>query len=85
MVTVYTMKYCPYCARAKELLSQRSVPFTEKMLIKDDDPLWDELYKISGMKTMPQIFFQDQCIGGYRELAALDQKDSLQSLVLSKG
>jgi glutaredoxin 3 len=84
MVTVYTMKYCPYCVRAKELLSLRGVPFTEKMLIEDDDPLWDDLYKLSGMKTMPQIFFQNKCIGGYTQLAELDRKDGLQSLILSK-
>lgn len=78
------MKYCPYCVRAKELLTLRGVAFIEKMLIEDDDPLWDDLYKMSGMKTMPQIFFQDRCIGGYRELSLLDQLDQLQSLILSK-
>jgi glutaredoxin 3 len=79
-VIVYTMDYCPYCLRAKELLKQRGVPFQEKLLAMDDDASWDELEKKSGMKTMPQIFSGDQLIGGYRELAALDQKDQLASL-----
>lgn len=79
-VTVYTMEYCPYCLRAKQLLSQRGIAFKEISVPMDDDAQWDALYKRSGLKTMPQIFAGDRLIGGYTELAALDQKDSLSSL-----
>jgi glutaredoxin 3 len=79
-IVVYTMDYCPYCLRAKELLKQRGVAFVEKLLPMDDDAAWEELEKKSGMKTMPQIFSGDQLVGGYRELAELDQKDQLASL-----
>jgi glutaredoxin 3 len=79
-VTVYTMDYCPYCLRAKELLKQRGIAFQEKLLSTDDDAAWDELEKKTGMKTMPQIFADEKLIGGYRELAELDQKDRLTSL-----
>lgn len=79
-VTVYTMEYCPYCLRAKELLKRRGIAFKEVLVPMDDEKQWDELEKRSGMKTMPQIFAGDRLIGGYNELSALDQKDSLASL-----
>jgi glutaredoxin 3 len=79
-VTVYTMESCPYCLRAKDLLKQRGIAFQEKLLPMDDDGAWEELEKKSGMKTMPQIFSGETLVGGYRELADLDQKDQLASL-----
>ncbi len=79
-VTVYTMKFCPYCERAKALLKQKSIAFKEVMVADDDDAMWDELYKKSGMKTMPQIFHKEKVIGGYTDLAELDKKDGLASL-----
>ena len=79
-VTLYTMNYCPYCVRAKQLLTQRGISFKEILVADDDDAEWDRLYKLSGMKTMPQIFFGSQIIGGFNDLQALDQKDELKSL-----
>lgn len=80
-VVVYTMKNCPYCVRAKQLLTQRGVPYTEVLVPEEDDAKWEELYQRSGMRTMPQIFNGTQLIGGYTDLAALDQKDQLKSLL----
>jgi glutaredoxin 3 len=80
LVTVYTMNFCPYCKRAKELLGQRGIAFKEVLIPEEDEAQWDELEKRSGMKTMPQIFNGDQLIGGYSELSALDGKDKLVSL-----
>ena len=79
-VTVYTMQSCPYCERAKALLKQRGIPFSEKLVPMDDDSQWDALYKLSGLRTMPQIFKGDSVIGGYSDLAELDGKDQLVSL-----
>jgi glutaredoxin 3 len=79
-VTVYTMEYCPFCVRAKDLLKRRGVEFKEVMVPTDDEAQWDELEKKTGMKTMPQILHGDQVIGGYQDLASLDQKDQLASL-----
>jgi glutaredoxin 3 len=79
-VIVYTMNYCPYCIRAKQLLNQKGVPFEERLVADDDDIEWDRLEKLSGMKTMPQIFHGDQLIGGYNDLAVLDQKQGLSHL-----
>lgn len=79
-VKVYTTEYCPYCQSAKRLLNQRGISFEEIKLSEDDDQAWDELSARSGMQTVPQIFHGEKLIGGYRELAALDQKDQLSSL-----
>ncbi len=79
-VQVYTMDYCPYCERAKSLLKKRGVEFQEIRVADDDDAKWDELYRLSGMRTMPQIFHGKKVIGGYTDLAAQDAKDQLASL-----
>jgi glutaredoxin 3 len=83
-VTVYTLDYCPYCERAKALLKQRGIPFEEVRVAEDDDAKWAELYKRSGMRTMPQIFSGEKLIGGYTELAEQDRKDQLKSLAALK-
>lgn len=74
------MDFCPYCLRAKSLLTQRGIAFQEVHVDEDDDAQWDALYEKSGMRTMPQIFHGDRVIGGYTELAALDAQDRLESL-----
>ena len=79
-ITVYTTDSCPYCVRSKALLKERNIPFTEVKIGWDDDAQWDALYVKSKMKTVPQIFNGDTLIGGYTELAAIDQKDQLESL-----
>ncbi len=79
-VTVYTMEGCPYCERAKALLTQRGIDYQEKLVPLDNDAEWERLYKLSGMKTMPQIFCGDILVGGYTELAALDAQNRLSSL-----
>lgn len=79
-IKIYTMEVCPYCVRAKALLKQRGLEFEEVLLDDSDDAAWEELYQRSKMKTAPQIFYGDKLIGGYTELAALDQKDGLTSI-----
>ena len=76
-VTVYTTDNCPYCINAKALLTKRGIPFEEKLVKLNDYESRDELQQKSGMKTFPQIFLNDQIIGGFSELAVLDQKDEL--------
>lgn len=68
-VTVYTMKYCPYCESAKRLLKEKNIPFEEKMVAEDDDATWDRLEKETGYKTMPQIFIDGKFIGGFAQLS----------------
>jgi len=79
-VVIHTKSYCPYCHQAVALLKKRGIPFTENVLDPYDSAAMNELTKRSGMRTVPQIFADDELIGGYDELAALDRKDNLESI-----
>lgn len=79
-ITVYSMQNCPYCVKAKNLLTQRGVKYDVVMIDDWSDEEWDALVKKSGMKTVPQIYSDDQLIGGYTQLAEVDAKDELSSL-----
>jgi glutaredoxin 3 len=79
-VVIYTKSSCPFCVRAKNLLSQKGVPFEE--IYMDDRP--EEYVKLkerTGMMTVPQIFINDELVGGYTDLAALDQDSKLDAML----
>jgi glutaredoxin 3 len=80
-VKVYTADPCPYCDRAKALLRARSVPFEEIHVDRNDPEAWQSMIERSGLKTVPQIFIGDRCIGGYTDLAALDQSGEFLKLL----
>ncbi len=75
-VTVYTTSYCPYCQRAKALLSQKGVAFTEVNLQDKPDEL-EALKKKTGWRTVPQIFIGEELIGGFSELLELEETGKL--------
>ena len=79
-ITIYSLKVCPYCIKAKNLLKQRGLSFEETMMDDWSDQQWDDQEKKNGMKTAPQIYAGDKLIGGYSDLETLDQKDQLASL-----
>jgi glutaredoxin 3 len=79
-VHVYTTAYCPYCRLAKRLLVERGIPF-EEVDVSGDAAARRWLAKISGQRTVPQIFIGERPIGGYDELAALDESGALASLI----
>jgi glutaredoxin 3 len=76
-VRIYTTSYCGYCTRAKALLTERKIPFQE-IDCEDDDRLRAWLVEATGQRTVPQIFFGEEAIGGYSDLAALDRAGKLQ-------
>jgi glutaredoxin len=65
---VYTIDRCPYCDAAKELLTNKLISF-EEINISNDDEQKIALITKTGHRTMPQIFIDDNFIGGYNELA----------------
>lgn len=81
-VTIYTTQFCPFCVRAKQLLTQKSIPFKEINLQDKPDEL-AQLKQRTGMRTVPQIFFGDELIGGFQELAALDASGELDKRLRS--
>jgi len=79
-VTVYTKENCPFCVRAKHLLSKKGVPFEEVSVEgRDDLRVW--LVEQSGQRTVPQIFAGERPLGGYTDLAALDADGKLDPIL----
>lgn len=68
-VVVYRTRYCGYCMMAARLLSSHDIPFREVDVSGDlERRRW--LARVTGQRTVPQIFVGERAIGGYRELAA---------------
>lgn len=81
-VIMYTTEQCPYCHMAKELLKARQVAY-EEIRVDLDDSKRDEMIRLSNRRTVPQIFINDQSIGGYDDLAALAKSGKLDDLLKS--
>lgn len=79
-VILYTKGHCPYCKMAKELLNARNIKF-EEISIENDDAVREEMIRLSNRRTVPQIFINDQPIGGYDDLAALAKSGKLDGLL----
>lgn len=79
-VEVYTTDYCPYCVRAKDLLKRKGIEFEEKMMSTQEERM-ALMEKANGRRTVPQIFINDEGIGGYDDLAALDASGELDKKV----
>ncbi len=80
-ITIYTGPMCNYCEAAKKLLSRNNAVFNEIDISKVDGAMDEMIKKSNGKKTIPQIFFNDQHIGGYDEVRALEKENKLQDLL----
>ena len=79
-VTVYVTDWCPYCSRAKELLSSKNVAFTE--INVDDEPKFrEEMIARSNRRTVPQVFIGEKHVGGCDDLFALEESGELDRLI----
>ena len=66
-IIVYSKSYCPYCKAAKALLGKYNLPFEEIEVSTDAEKL-SEMIARSNRRTVPQIFFDNEHIGGYDDL-----------------
>ena len=79
-VVIYLAGWCPYCQRARSLLSKKGVQVRE--IDVDDDPqLREEMIARSGRRTVPQIFIGEKHVGGCDDLMALDERGELDRLL----
>jgi glutaredoxin 3 len=79
-ITLYTTSYCPYCVRAKELLTRKGAAYTE--INAEDDAVREAMIaKAGGRRTVPQIFIGDTHVGGCDDLYALDKAGKLDPLL----
>ena len=80
-VKMYTTQVCPYCVRAKALLKQRGVEQIEEIRVDLDPGQRDAMMKLTGRRTVPQIFIGETHVGGCDDLMALDQRGGLMPLL----
>lgn len=79
-IKIYTTSYCPYCVRAKALLDEKGLSY-EEISVENDPVLRQEMERLSQRHTVPQIFIDEQSIGGCDDLMALDQSGDLDKLL----
>ena len=80
-VTIYTGPLCNYCDAAKKLLTRNNANYIEINIAVVEGSMEEMIKKANGKKTIPQIFFDDQHIGGYDEVRALEKENKLQDLL----
>ncbi len=77
---MYATGWCPYCDRARRLLTAKGLTFKE-IAVDEDAKLREEMIARSGRRTVPQIFIGARHIGGCEELYALDGRGELDPLI----
>lgn len=82
-VLVYTRDGCPYCTRAKMLLSSKGVSFEERNA-SADPAFRAEMMQVSGRNTFPQIFIGATHVGGCDDLHALDAAGELDPMLAGR-
>ena len=80
-ITIYTGPLCNYCEAAKRLLVRNNPPYKENNIATVDGAMDEMIKKANGKRTIPQIFFDDQHIGGYDDIRALEKENKLQEML----
>jgi len=80
-VRIYRTRSCPYCRRAETLLKKHGVKKMEIIDVGVNRKLWAAMEKETRRNTVPQIFIGNVHVGGFDDLAALDKKGKLESLL----
>jgi glutaredoxin 3 len=83
-VKMYTTEVCPFCVRAKALLTQRGVQAIEEIRIDLDAQQRQVMMESTGRRTVPQIFIGDTHVGGCDDLIDLDRSGGLMPLLTGK-
>ncbi len=78
---MYCTAWCPYCVAAERLLTNRGAVEIEKIRVDVEPARRAEMMRRSGRRTVPQIYFDDLYVGGFDDLAALDQAGKLESML----
>ena len=81
LIRMYATATCPYCLRAEQLLLDKGVDGLDKIRVDLDPARREEMMKLSGRRTVPQIFIGDYHVGGCDDLFALDRAGKLDPLL----
>lgn len=84
-VEIYTWRFCPFCIRAKSLLDRKGVAYSEYAIDGDEAARQQMSLRASGRRSLPQIFINNQAIGGCDDLHALERGGTLDALLGRQG
>lgn len=80
-IEIYTITRCPYCDRAKQLLTKKGQTW-EEINLDNQENRWEESIKRSGgRQTVPQIYINGTHVGGSDDLYALDKAGNLDPML----
>ncbi|MEH2071445.1 MAG: glutaredoxin 3 [Nostoc sp.] len=82
-VEIYTWRTCPFCIRAKNLLKNKGVEFIEYSIDGDEAARNKMAQRANGRRSLPQIFINNQHVGGCDDIHALDTQGKLDELLAS--
>ncbi|MDF5709308.1 MAG: glutaredoxin 3 [Nostoc sp. S4] len=82
-VEIYTWRTCPFCIRAKNLLKTKGVEFIEYSIDGDEAARNKMAQRANGRRSLPQIFINNQHVGGCDDIHALDTQGKLDELLAS--
>ena len=80
-IEIYSTASCPYCVAAKNLLKSKGLEWSEVRVDTDLAQRATMLARSGGARTVPQIFINDQHVGGYDDLVAADRSGKLAQLL----
>ena len=80
-VEIYSSPLCGFCYAAKRLLDKKGVSYTEYNVLSDAKLKPEMIERANGARTVPQIFIEGVGIGGYDDIAALDNAGKLDALL----
>lgn len=80
-IDIYTGPMCPYCSKAKELLSHKNLEYNELYIGNDSKIMEEMLERSGGKRSVPQVFIGEVHVGGYDELYELDRNGELSKLL----
>lgn len=80
-VEIYTWSRCPFCIRAKALLNQKGVEFIEYCLDGDEEGRAKMSDRANGNTSVPQIFINEEHIGGCEDIYSLESQGKLDPLL----
>ena len=79
---IYTWATCTFCIRAKLLLCWKGIKFTEYKIDGNEEARNDMAKRANGRRTVPQIFVNEQHLGGCDDIYKLDSQGKLDPLLM---
>ncbi len=80
-VKMYCTAVCPYCQMAEKLLAKKGVTEIEKIRVDLEPAIREEMTRITGRRSVPQVFIGERHVGGFDDLSALDAGGELEPLL----